>query len=133
MVLLILDLLQAFGLLLTGLVLDDGLEVLVVLCLLDVLPKFLVHPGELHLLKIGVTDRHLLVLILLHDVESYLLVLLRAEVSFGVVRLGLLHFSLLHFVSLLHLHLDVLLVLKVLEFLELLLNLECLFLGLDLV
>jgi hypothetical protein len=54
-------------------------------------------------------------------------------VSLGVVRLGLLHFSLLHFVSLLHLHLDVLLVLKVLEFLELLLNLECLFLGLDLV
>ena len=133
MVLLILDLLQAFGLLLTGLVLDDGLEVLVVLCLLDVLPKLLVHPGELHLLKVGVADRQFLVLVLLHDVESYFLVLLRAEVSLGVVCLGLLHLSLLHFVSLLHLHLDVLLVLKVLEFLELLLNLECLFLGLDLV
>jgi hypothetical protein len=127
--LLVLEVLQFFSLLLTVLELNYRLDVLAVLRLLDFLFKLLVQLLELYLLQVLFPNACLLLSMLLHDSLCYLFALLRAEVRLGVEVLGIVIVHLLHLLPLLHLHLDVLLVLEILQPPQLLLYLECLLLG----
>ena len=123
------EVLQFFSLLLTVLELNYRLDVLAVLRLLDLLFKLLVQLLELYLLQVLFPNAGLLLSMLLHDSLCYLFALLRAEVCLGVEVLGIVIVHLLHLLPLLHLHLDVLLVLEILQPPQLLLYLECLLLG----
>jgi len=127
-VLLVLEVFQLFGLFFAVLILNNRLNVLAILGLLDLLLQFLVQMLKLNLLQILLPNASLLLCMLLGYGLSYLLRLLRPIVSLGVeiFDVSLINLFLLH--SLLHLHLHVLLVFKVLQPLQLLLDLEGLFL-----
>jgi len=126
-------LLQTLGLLLTVLEFNNCLKILAVLGLLDILLQLLVHLGELHLLKISISDCQFLLLVLLHKIYGDFLIFFWAKMSLGIKCLRLLHLRFFRFFSVVHLHLDILLILHVLQFPKLLLDLEGFFLALNLI
>jgi hypothetical protein len=126
--LLVLEVFQLFGIFFAVLILNNCLNVLAILGLLDFLLEFLVQMLKLNLLQILLPNACLLLSMLLGYGLSYLLRFLRPIVSLGVEILGISFFHLFLLHSLLHLHLDILLVFKVLQPPHLLLDLEGLFL-----
>ena len=124
---------ELLGLFLTVLELNDGLNVLGVLRLFDLLLEFPVELRQLYLLEVLLPDPQFLLSVLLCDALSYFFAFLRPKVRLGVEILAVSLFYLLSLLSVFNLHFDKLLILQILQLSHLLLDFECLLLGCNLI